>query len=235
MIDIHSHLVPGVDDGSQSINESLELLNLAIGQGVTHMILTPHNDAFNYFDVKKKYFALNSETLKRKMPIQLYLGSEILCSTNSVKDNIRKIKENIYPTLNGTNYILIEFNPFNSSIEDALYCVRSIIDGGYKPVIAHVERYSFSCVENIALFKKEGAMIQINAYSLEDENLPKVKRLARDLMQNQMVEFIGSDAHRLGHRPIMVKNGIDYAYNTFSKNYVNKVMFENSIDMLIGG
>lgn len=236
MIDIHTHLIPRVDDGSSSIEESLELIKCGIQQGVTHFFCTPHSEAFHYsMNVISNYDRLREAVHDNSIQAKLYLGAEIYCSINSIKEIIKNVNDRIYPTLNGTNYLLIEFNVYNPFIEDAVSCVRDITNVGLIPIIAHAERYAFSNHENIELLKAQGAMIQINAYSLFNEEKMDTKSTARDLMDNKLVDFIGSDTHRLNHRPVMVQDGIEFAYQKYEKNYVDKVMYENADKLLIGG
>ena len=234
MIDIHSHIIPGVDDGSASLRESLSLIQSAISQGVTSIFCTPHNSAFDYNANIRCIFNDLEDSIK-DIPLQtsLYYGSEIFCEADSIKSILKKIEKNKYPTMNNTNYVLVEFNPYDSSDKDAVSCVKCIIEDGLIPIIAHAERYDFSEVKTIERLASKGALIQINAYSLAMEQKEKIKLLARELMKEKLVSFIGSDTHRTHHRPCMVKEGIKYAYVHFKEEYVDEVMFKNANKLLI--
>ena len=137
MIDIHTHIIPNVDDGSKSLEISRELLNLELKNHVKNVILTPHQNEMNLDkeNIKKKYLELKENV--RDININLYLGSEIYFYDNLSED----LKNDKIITMNDTKYVLIEFSTrFDVGVIDKLYDIKVL---GYIPIIAHIERYSY--------------------------------------------------------------------------------------------
>lgn len=207
IIDIHSHIFPKIDDGSRSMEMSLEMLAEARRQGVTAVFLTPH---CYYLDgISKEYLNSIVEKLQEKSGMRLYLGSEVLCSADNIYDVIRNLKAGTYPTMNGTKYVLTEFYLHNT-YDNMKYMLSQIKKAGYKPIIAHCERYAeFVGIEQVRDMKKEDYLIQVNAFSLGEEKNTKIHDLAMKILENGFMDFVGSDAHRTEHRNVAVKVGVD--------------------------
>ena len=107
----------------------------------------------------------------------------------------------------GSRYVLTEFDPYET-LEDMVYCIEQILAAGYVPVIAHAERCRMIMMPDIRALKDLGALIQINAYSIANEKNAHTRQLANDCLFERLVDFLGSDAHRLDHRPPAVADGI---------------------------
>ena len=140
MIDIHSHILPNVDDGSSSLKSSIQLIKNEVEIGVSKIILTPHykTDSFltEVSKIKNEFEILKEEVKKENINIELYLGQEIYVSENTFD----LLKDGKVLTLNDTNVVLIEFNYFTEI--DILDCVCNFVALGYRPIIAHIERYA---------------------------------------------------------------------------------------------
>ena len=106
-------------------------------------------------------------------------------------------------------------------------CISKIAAAGYVPIVAHAERYKHSTVSGIKALKALGAMIQINFYSIVNEQKAHTRETANALLAEKLVDFIGSDAHRLDHRPPVIRDGIDALPARYSKDYVWKIAIEN--------
>lgn len=232
VFDIHMHIIPDVDDGSSSFEESITMLRKAKAQGITSVMATPHNSAFDY---GAKYVSLQFNKLRKKakeLGVHLYLGTEILCI--DPYEVIDKLNDGTYKTLNGTRYALIEFNPYLTSFGDAYNAVIALKEHDYIPVIAHAERYRFSSVSNIAALKEARAFIQTNLYSFYKEHNRDTREVAQILLDKGIIDFVGTDAHRLNHRPPDAASGVCYVYNNSTKEYADKILFENA-NRLLGG
>lgn len=207
IIDIHSHIFPKIDDGSRSMEMSLEMLAEARRQGVAAVFLTPH---CYYLDgISRGYLNSTMENLREKSGMQLYLGSEVLGSADNIYDVIRKLKTGIYPTMNGTEYVLTEFYLHNT-YDNIKYILQQLKKAGYKPIIAHCERYAeFVSLKQVQELKELGYLIQVNAFSLGEEKNTKIHNLAMEILENGFIDFVGSDAHRTEHRNVAVEVGAD--------------------------
>ncbi len=226
LTDIHMHVIPEVDDGAESMEESITELKMVISQGVSRVIATPHSSAFDYdpVNVHTQYEKLKKEVEAQGLPIELHLGCEMLVYPDDVDECIEKLKKGIYPTLAGTDYVLTEFVPEDHTEEDALYIIDRIVETGYKPIIAHVERYALTNVESVRKMKEHGAWMQINAYSVKEEKSKRTRTNANDLLREQLVDIIGTDGHRLDHRPPAMKKGVKEIMKKCEKEYAERIL-----------
>ncbi len=193
MIDIHSHVLPFVDDGSSSLSQSLKLIEMESKNGVKKIICTPHYKK-NIFDKNIQELQLAFESLKDKIkenniPIQLFLGQEIYCTS----DIYNLLKENKVLTVNGTKCILIEFNYYEEQdIADYVYNLKML---GYTPIIAHIERYVYLDWDNLFDLKQLGALLQVNASSVIGEDGRTIKKRVLHAIKQGLIDFVASDTH----------------------------------------
>ena len=234
LIDIHMHVIPGVDDGSESVEESLEMLRMAHHEGTDIIIATPHSFAFAWSPElpRKQFELLKEKAYEAQIPVQLFYGTEILCDRYSMEEILDNLHTGVYPTMNHTEYVLIEFSPYIDE-DDAVYCTRLIKEAGYIPIIAHAERYRFMNTRSAALLRRLGARIQINVYSVYLEKQDWIKENARSLLQEKFADFAGSDAHGTTHRPPREASGIKYMYEHYDPDYISRVLHDNAWDILI--
>lgn len=217
MTDIHTHIIPCVDDGSPSIEESTKMIKHEIDIGVDTIICTPHHIYGRYMksveEIKEQFELLKGEVEKEKLPIKLLLGQEICYSHR--EDQITMLKEGKLLTLGGSNKILLEFS-FAREPEDILEAIYNFSINGYKVVIAHVERYEWMTYDKVLSLRNEGALIQINSNSYLGLTTWREKRFTRKLIKNGLVDYVASDTHFF--RP----STLDKAYNKIGK----KELFE---------
>ena len=229
--DIHSHLAPDVDDGAVNLKMALEMAAMAQEQGVTDIICTSHSDA--KMESYRRAMGLLSDSLAKSSTVRVYTGCEIYCSTFQMDDIVKGLDSGYIPTLNGTKYVLCEFSPY--AFFDEIYaCLGKLKDTGYLPILAHAERYFelHGDISPIRTLCGAGCLIQINAYSLADENDPHIKAYARELLREHLPSFIGSDAHRTTHRSYAMENGIAYVFSTCDKEYANALCYGNAARLL---
>lgn len=222
MIDIHTHILPYTDDGSTSIEESLIMLNMEYQQGIRYVFCTPHADCCN----KETKTIFENLKTANNVGVHIFLGCEIYCIIDHIDDIIKRLYTGEYYTMNNSKFVLVEFDPYDQE-ENILYCCKRLLENNYIPIIAHIERYYN--LKNYIKLKDMKCLMQINMYSLVKENEEYVKNVARDLLRQHYVDFVGSDAHRLTHRPPEMKSGIDYIYNTVDKEYANNITVKNTL------
>lgn len=226
MIDIHSHIIPNVDDGSSSINASINLLRDAINEGITDIICTPHyrNHMFetSVDEIKKQFNNLVLEVKNNDLPVNLYLGQEIyLRRPKSLSEYYRDGK---LMTMNNTNWLLLEFSYTNDiDISEVVYNAKL---SGFNSIIAHIERYEYVDIDQAIEIKNSGAMIQVNASSINGKYGFKIKRRVMKLIKNDLVDIVSSDIHETR------ENGMAKAYNIITKKFgtemANKLFKENA-------
>lgn len=231
MYDIHMHIIPGVDDGSWNMDMSKQLLYMAYEQGIRKIMATPHSSAFEESEeeVKERFKQLQDTSVKILPDMQIYLGCEIRCDRLCMDNVLEGLRSHRIPTLNGTGYVLAEFAAFIEP-EEALECVKGLLDAGWRPVLAHVERYDNLLKEAgwIEKLQNAGCLFQMNVYSVYDEEDEGIKSNALSLMKEKRIAFLGSDAHRTIFRPPSVKYGLQYLYDHYDRKYVDQISFENA-------
>jgi protein-tyrosine phosphatase len=234
IVDIHMHVVPGIDDGAKSMEESFALLRQSAAQGVGTIVVTPHSWAIDQRGIGytvSRFEELKHAVLEAKIPVELCLGCEMLVYPDTVDECIQKLQDGRYPTLAGSSCVLTEFEPYFYQHEMEI-CVEKISAAGFVPVISHAERYNNATVSGTKELKALGAMVQINFYSIVNESKAHTRETANALLTEKLVDFIGSDAHRLDHRPPVICNGIEALEERYSKEYARKVAVENPLNIL---
>lgn len=210
MIDIHCHVLPGVDDGSSRMEESIDMAKLYIENGINKVIATPHfieGTDSTTFDKNKVVLKNLRNTLKNeRIDLEVYLGNEIYITPNTLKH----IKEKKAATLNETRYVLVEMPMFDVPMymENIIYelCLK-----GYIPIIAHPERNA-KIQENpniLYSFIMGGALAQLNLPSLEGIYGEKSKITGELLLNHNMIHFTGTDAHSPRVRSPKIKKSLE--------------------------
>lgn len=196
MRDLHSHFLPGVDDGAKKIEVTKRMLESAYKYGVTDIMLTPHY----IIDSKYEKTALQNEKIfgeiekfaKNEYGINLFLGNEVYCN-EEILDLLKKKK---IKTLNDSRYILIEIPMYNKA-NNVKSIFLELISNGYVPILAHPERY-VAYYNNIDFFldlRNLGVLMQMNATSLVGDYGRHAKKMAVKLLKANLISFIGSDIH----------------------------------------
>ena len=195
MIDMHNHVLYGVDDGCKTIEESLTMIQAAVDEGVTDIIFTPHYAPMrgyvaNNKDIEERFDAIQEAITKQGTPVSVYLGREI----DEVKGIEELLQNNTISTINNTKYVLVDFGMKKTDVDEYLY---ELIINGYKPIVAHPERYNYiKDTTDFHKWKKTGALLQINASSLFHPKNKQVKKHVKYLLKHGLVDLLGSDCHR---------------------------------------
>lgn len=196
MKDLHSHLLPGVDDGAKVIEHTRDMLKSAREAGVTDIMFTPHYVKGSKFSstaqVNNEIFEDIKVIAKEEYDINAYLGNEIYL----VEGVLRDIKSGKCNTLNGSKYILCEI-PMHQRFNNLKSVFIEIMNAGYKPILAHPERYSayLGDYEFFIQLYELGVKMQINYPSLLGMYGSKPKKMAKKLLKMGIIDFVGSDIH----------------------------------------
>lgn len=228
LCDIHCHILFGVDDGPQDIEESIEMLREAEHDGIENIILTPHfrHEMFEYdlARVDGNFTALKERIQKENIKINIFLGCEYHINSLIVQD----IKSGRVHTLNDSKYVLIEFSSVSTERDFRDYTYQ-LVSRGYIPIIAHAERYE-ALQKNISLcdeLKDKGALIQVNAASILGEDGFKIKRTARKMLKYDVIDFIASDAHDMAMRKNHLAKCYAYMIKHLEVSYVDDLFSLN--------
>lgn len=236
MIDIHTHIIPDVDDGAIDFPTSLLLIEDAKKQGITSIFATSHITAFideaDARTTKEKFHDLKQIALS-KHNIKLYLGCEIICTKNWMERILQGLERKQYPSLNDTRYVLIEFSTIDINMEQVYYCTDRLLSNGWIPVFAHIERYAHVIDSSfIAHYKEQGCLFQMNYYSLFEEEDPVIVSFAKEMIALEYIDFLGSDMHNIHHRPPMICNGIQYLKKHCNEEYLQRILYDNAVEYL---
>ncbi|MGL4999874.1 MAG: CpsB/CapC family capsule biosynthesis tyrosine phosphatase [Cetobacterium sp.] len=212
MIDLHSHILHEVDDGSRSLEESLEMIKSAIKIGFKGIVCTSHYKAPGYLnkDYWQKFQELKLAIQKQMLNIEIYPGNEMFISVEELKD-LEKKKINTY---NGTSYILVELDAMMPYMA-AKSALEKIIKLGYKPIIAHMERNKKLKISEMMELKKMGIPFQMNIASIDNGH----SELAKKLLESRLISFLTSDAHRSDKRNYSLESQLDIIKNYLLKFY----------------
>lgn len=240
MIDFHSHILPKVDDGSDDLDMSMNMLQHSVKEGTEYICATPHYIQGEYEISRDKYIT-DLNNLKQNAPsINILTGLELYISPDLV--NLYRAKK-IWG-INDTKYLLIELpmNQFPLYTEDILYNLRL---EGLTPIIAHPERNT-KIIDNVDLLIKlvnEGTLVQMNAGSLIGIYGSYIKKFAEQLVDMNLVHVLGSDAHNDTKRTTRLKEGFEILktrnpqlYNWIlknEKNIINGKEIESPMEILI--
>lgn len=201
MIDMHIHLLPGIDDGSKSMEETEKMLEIIKDDGIDEVIATPHFYRGYYENNRQAVVKLTDEinrfSMDRGIDVKLYPGQEVFLDGHTLEEYE---KGHIGP-LADTDYMLVEF-PMEKMPHNGFDIIYELKIKGIRPVMAHPERYRY-IIENpekINEFIDEGCLIQINTGSICGKFGNSVKKTADILVKNGICSFIGSDAHSSSRR-----------------------------------
>ena len=239
-IDIHSHIIFGADDGVSSLGEAVKVLKQDRDEGATAVFATPHFGRENIFEPDAAMVRRNFEMLKERAAeevpeIRLYLGTEWYCA----RDLADRVRRRDAFRMNDTDYVLAEFLEFGGVYESWEKISGNLLElqkRGFRPILAHAERYKAlqEDRERLRELHDNGILLQVNAFDLELNSSARTRGLAQWLAQERMISFIGSDMHGLPpKRTPKMKEGLWWLYEHTDEEYADAVAFDNAEKLLI--
>ena len=226
MIDIHNHILFGVDDGSPDIDASIEMIRDAVNDGIDQIILTPHyvpgdpDYTADYDLLESKLEILRCRVKEEGLDITLHLGNELYID----KKLDQLLEEKKVHTLAGSKYVLVEF-PMDKYIDDYDEYLYNIGLSGYQIIIAHPERYAY--VKNdynfVRRWTDEGYLLQANSLSLNSRKKAKVVFF---LIDEGLLHFIASDAHN-ADRPAVLTAARSILRGRYDENIIERLFVTN--------
>lgn len=230
MFDIHNHTLFGVDDGAQTIESAVRLLETASNDGITAIVLTPHyswRDGFvsDYDKNEKLRQELEVILQEKNIPMRLYLGNELFIH----KDLDQMLDSGEVHTMGKTSYVLVEFpmESYSDDYDEILYNIRI---SGYRIIIAHPERYAYVQRDPNFVYRWTNyeMFLQANADSLK---VTRKQKVIDHLIKNRLLHFIASDAHGV-YRPPVLSEAYKYIKKTYSKEIADRLFIENPETMI---
>ena len=227
--DVHNHSLASADDGARSEEIMFKMVDAAYVGGPRLLCLTPHFHPIHFGDNRQSSLAsfqkLKTYAAARYPDLRLFLGNELRYGSNC--DNW--IREGFCRTLGDSSLILVDF-PENVEQRIIIRGLSQILSMGYRPVLAHAERYPNLTRAAVRDFLRNGAQIQINAASLSGGY--GVRHRARKLLQHHLVTLVASDAHDLQYRSPALAQGYQIALKLTEKEYADQVFYQNAVDLL---
>lgn len=232
MVDIHSHIVYGVDDGAKTKENSLAMLEMAANCGTTDIVATPHSDNKYRFD--------SSLIAERIAELQAAVGSRIRihrgCDFHLHFDNIRNCEEDHSRfTINGRRYLMVEFA--DSSIpKNIAYVFQDMLRRDITPVVTHPERNSLlmNRIPELVEWVRFGCLMQVTAQSLTGRFGKKPFEAAKKLMRQRLVHFVASDAHDTEFRPPDLREARALVSSEYGEDMA-ELLFETNPRMTLTG
>jgi len=222
MIDIHCHILPGIDDGAQTIEDSILMAKEAVQEGIRTIIATPHHKNNQYINEKtsilEKVSYLNQQLVKEDIPLKILPGQENRLYGEILEDYLEGGK--ILP-LAESSYLFIEF-PSGHVPRYAERLLFEIQTEGLLPIIVHPERNQ-ELIENpdmLYKFVKNGALTQVTAGSVCGYFGKKIKKFSHQLIEANLTHFIASDAHNVSSRSFKMAEAMDAVERNFGHDMV---------------
>jgi len=229
--DIHNHSLASVDDGARSEEMMFKMVDTAYADGTRLLCLTPHFAPVHFGDNRQatleSFEKLQAYAAEHYPQLRLYLGNELRHSPNCD----RWLREGFCRPLGDTSLVLVDF-PADIGQHLIIRGLSQLLSMGYRPVLAHAERYSNLSKSTVQDFLRNGAQIQINAGSLTGSFGWGARRRARQLLDRRLVTTVASDAHDLSRRPPQLSDGYHLTVKLTDKDYADRVFYRNAVDLL---
>lgn len=230
LYDIHCHLIPGVDDGSINIEESLNAVKAEYDEGVRTIICTSHisiEQDSSYSQLLYKQMQVLQEALKgweHGNQMELHMGNELFYS-DSILD---KLRLNEAYSMAGSHYVLTEFHP-SVRYDELYHGLRSLASGGWLPILAHMERYD--CLlkqkERLEELANLGVYLQVNTSTLLGRLLDSRSAFVKKLVQEGKIHFLGTDSHGMHYRQPKIRAAAQWIEKHCKESVSDRILYEN--------
>jgi protein-tyrosine phosphatase len=232
MIDIHTHILPGLDDGARDPEEALGMLRMAAAAGTTDIVATSHANPHFAFDPQVAEERIAGLQAAAGDSIRIHYGCELHMTLDGIENALRCPEAY---SIGHRGHLLVEFSDFlipktTSAILDRM------IDRGLHPIIAHPERNPIlrTRMSELAAWVERGCSMQVTAHSLLGRFGKSAKTASQQLMSRGLVHFLASDAHDLVHRPPVLDEVQRYVQETFDEEAADRLLIENPQSVLEG-
>jgi protein-tyrosine phosphatase len=232
-IDMHCHILPGVDDGSVNIDQTIKMMQVAYNDGTRGMIATPHYHigrmTADRKECESRLAAVRQRAKESGLKMDLYLGTEVYYFSEAFD----KISDGEILPLAGSSYVLIEFEP-SVEFDRIMRAAANAASEGYVPIFAHVERYT-CLLAKPALCKElidHGALLQINAASVVGKHGKDVQKFDKKILKKKWVSFVASDAHGDKSRRPRLMEAYEYVKKKVSEDYADDIFYNNQMKII---
>lgn len=228
IIDVHAHILPGVDDGARNKNESIKMLMMAAAQGVTGVIATPHYSRRRILQgLPEMTEQLQQEIQKFYPEFRIYPGQETFYH-DELADRLRAGEAH---TMAGSRYVLVEFDPM-VSYRLPFQGIRKLLMNGYYPILAHMERYACLRMEGPDELLSIGCKMQMNYESLQGHWYDREVRWCRRQVAEGVIHLLGTDMHRTDYRPPELAEARKWLEHHISPEHLERICYQNPLRII---
>jgi len=232
MVDIHCHILPGMDDGAESMEQSVEMAEMAISDGITHVVATPHANAEFRFD--PAVIRQRRDELQQRVGDRLMLATG--CDFHLSFENLQDLHQNREKyTINQKNYLLVEFADFSipPGTDETLH---QLLLSGISPIITHPERNRIIRAKPHMLRKwlRQGCYVQLTAQSLLGGFGESTQKQAKEWLDRDMVHFFASDAHNTTKRPLQLRKAYEVTAEKRGEAIARALFLDNPLAAVEG-
>ncbi len=233
-IDVHCHMLPGIDDGSRDLTMTEEMLRQAQEQGCCGIIVTPHywKGRWEARPETVREAAKEVEALAKKRDPDFFVacGNEIKYYGSSM---VEALMEKRCLTLGESKYVLVEFS-YEITYSEIDMAINQLTTKGYRPIIAHIERYQslYREYDRIDQLIQRGAYVQVNAGSIGGDEGMRIGGFVKKLLKYEMIHVIGSDAHNDKERAPKMERCAAYLKKKGGEECRRKLLYENPLQLL---
>lgn len=231
MIDLHSHLIPGIDDGARSLEDALQLARIAVDDGITHMTFTPHVQPGRYENIKTSiqpfFTSFQQALVDETIPLSVAVAGEVRLSVE-VLTLVAEQEVPFLGTWEGKNVMLLEL-PHSHIPPGSDKLVKWLLDRNILPMIAHPERNK-DIIRNfdaIAPFVEMGCLFQVTAMSMAGRFGEPAGRRAIEMLEKDWITILATDAHNLKYRPPVLSEGYNAAKELAGEEVANALVYDN--------
>ena len=232
--DIHIHALYGVDDGAKTKEDTFAIIDAAYTDGTRLMCMTPHFHPAMFGERHKQaeesFKAAKEYALEKYPDLTLYMGNELRYAQNCHD----WIYDGICCTMGDTRYVLMEFS-FSEKSSKIISGIVAMFNSGFRPILAHAERYNNISVAELCMLRNEGVLIQIDSMSLLKKFGLKEWFKSKALLKHGIADFVSSDAHDVSSRPPELGACFEYVKNKFGEQYAAELFYENAKDLFEHG
>jgi protein-tyrosine phosphatase len=230
MIDLHCHLLPGIDDGPDTLEQSLALCRIAVKEGTTHAIVTPHIHPGRWENsrqsIQQAFNALRAQLDEHGIALQLGFAGEVRLS-DQVLQQVMAQDIPFYGEVDGYHIMLLEF-PHGHIIPGSDKLVQWLLKRGIRPLIAHPERNKqvMKNLQQLRPFLDAGCWLQVTAGAITGSFGERAQDIARQLLDDDAVTVVASDGHNSGARPPVLKQAFEYIASEYGQARAQRLLQE---------
>lgn len=235
MVDIHHHLLHGLDDGPADLTTSIAMARIAVEDGLTHVIATPHASNRYTFDpalIAERLAELRAALVAEGIPLTLATG----CDFHLSYDNIQDAEAHPHKyTLNGSDYLLVELpdHGLPPNLSETYYELRL---AGMVPILTHPERNPTlqNDPKRMVQWLREGLLVQVTAGSVLGHMGSRAQKMAMMLLENRWVHFLATDAHNTNRRPPRMREAQEFVAKKYGEEYARRLCVTNPMAAFAG-